>query len=108
MIYTGWGYWVEFGSTDQKWLKYPLWVANWGVISPKMCPPWTVWTLWQYTATGDGHLYGCEALGVDLNYYAGSGDQLRVFCNLAPAPVLTLEQRVANLEREAKLHGWAI
>lgn len=106
MIYTGWGYWIEFGSINEAWLKYPLWVANWGVSSPKMFMPWKNWVLWQYTANGDGLKYGCESLSVDLNYFDGTVDQLKMFCGLIPT--VTIETRLAALEKAAREHGWTL
>jgi len=106
MIYTGWGYWIEFGSSDPAWLRYPLWVANWGVDSPKMFLPWKKWVLWQYTANGDGRKYGCESLSVDLNYFDGTIDQLKMFCGIVPT--VNIETRLAALEKAAREHGWII
>jgi lysozyme len=64
MIYTAYYYFV--GKTnyyDRKDLfaQYPLWVANYGADTPRIPPPWSDYMLWQYTATGDGALYGVES-----------------------------------------------
>lgn len=39
--------------------RYGLWVAHWGVESPTVVFPWTVWKLWQ-TGIVDGVPYGVE------------------------------------------------
>ena len=50
IIYTGPSFWNEhltsgFGS-------YPLWVAEYGVSSPKPVNGWDGWTFWQYSQSG--------------------------------------------------------
>lgn len=79
-IYTGFYYWKENteligipkGSLDY-FKPYKLWIANYGVKSPNVPPPWTPdeWFLWQYTDNGDGIRYGVESLNIDLNYFNG-------------------------------------
>jgi lysozyme len=107
IIYSSPDYWKNYGTPAVGWKKYPLWIANYQVTKPFIPAPWLEWKFWQYTDKGDGHKYGVEALGIDLNYYNGTYEQLQAFCNIAvPPPVLTLEQRVAILEREAKKLNW--
>jgi uncharacterized protein YgiM (DUF1202 family)/GH25 family lysozyme M1 (1,4-beta-N-acetylmuramidase) len=79
-IYTAYYYWVQnapSATSDAANLEYfhqyPLWIANYGVLSPLVPKPWapTEWTFWQFTDSGDGKLYGVESLGIDLNYFNG-------------------------------------
>lgn len=68
-IYTSSGFWKEAtgGNSDTYWAQYELWVAAYSSIAPKAFGPWATWFLWQYTGNGDGHAYGMESAGVDLN-----------------------------------------
>jgi hypothetical protein len=38
---------------------------------------------WQFTAHGNGQMYGVESLGIDLNLFNGTLEQFRSFFNLA-------------------------
>jgi lysozyme len=100
VIYTGYYFWLEWGSNKPGWTNYPLWLAWWEPESVVKVPaPWTKWTFWQTTGTALGQTYGCQAMGIDLDYFNGTTDDLQSFANVAPVPVLTLEQRVARLEK---------
>lgn len=62
IIYTSPGFWNQYlgaGFGD-----YPLWVAEYGVSTPKQTNGWTTWTLWQFqeNATVPG-----VASGADVN-----------------------------------------
>jgi GH25 family lysozyme M1 (1,4-beta-N-acetylmuramidase) len=109
IIYTGPDYWKNYGSGNVGWKKFPLWIANYQVTKPYVPAPWTDWTFWQFTDRGQGNIYGAEALGIDLNYYNGTIEQLQALCNIStPPPVLTLEQRVTALEVAARKAGWIL
>ena len=42
-------------ATDSAILaRCPLWLARYGEVPPDAPPPWTRWTLWQYTDGADG------------------------------------------------------
>ena len=90
MIYAGYYYWVQYGTPNIGWLKYPLWLPYYepeNVI--QVPPPWKTWTFWQYTDRGDGLAWGSEAKMVDLNWYNGTVDDLRKFATGSlpiPAP----------------------
>jgi len=56
--------------------RYPLWIVRYSQTDPVAPPPWTKWTLWQYTdhgntGTGDGLFVG------DISRLSGSLDDLR-------------------------------
>lgn len=98
IIYTGFGYWVPYGSTDPYWLQYDLWVANWYVITPKIPAPWTSYKLWQYSAKGDGLAFGVESLQIDLDVFNGTLDQLKAYCNIIP-PVPAIDLLTSRVEK---------
>jgi lysozyme len=49
--------------------KYPLWVAEYGVTSPRAVAPWWKYTFWQYS----------DSNGRDLNSFAGTQEELNAF-----------------------------
>lgn len=108
IIYTSPDYWKNYGSSNSGWAKYPLWIANYNVMKPYIPRPWNKWLLWQYTDKGDGKLFGAEALGIDLNYFNGTKEELSALCGVTSPVVLTLEQKVNLLYEQAKQHGWTI
>ena len=76
IIYTAPSFWNEnftggFGS-------YPLWVAEYGVTSPKAVNGWANWTFWQYSSTGK--VAGVNT-SVDLDEFNGSSQELAAFVN---------------------------
>lgn len=98
-IYTAYYYWRQNApnETTQKanleyFHRYPLWIAHYEVNTPSIPKPWTPneWLLWQYTAKGDGLLYGVESKQIDLNYFNGDEAAFRARFNLGdivpPAP----------------------
>lgn len=109
MIYTSPSYWKEYGSPHPAWGKYLLWIANYQAVKPYVPAPWSKYTFWQYTSTGDGQKYGCEALGIDLNWFNGTYEDLLKLCGVTPPSVPpTLEQKVEALYEQGKLHGWTL
>ena len=69
MLYTGPGFWRSLGAVGQTaaWAARKLWVANYGVSSPMLTPPWGKWqqpggpvlwqaygnTIWKLPASGE-------------------------------------------------------
>ncbi len=94
MVYTAWGYWQQYGSTNAFYAKYPLWVAQYKVTQPNKFAPWNGdYKLFQFTDRAQGSLYGYQSggeTGADMNYFNGSMEDLYVFCgkipNLNPEP----------------------
>jgi GH25 family lysozyme M1 (1,4-beta-N-acetylmuramidase) len=70
-------------------------VADWRLNPLPDFEPWPKWTLWQWQ--GDP----------DLNWFNGTYDEFNAWLGQIP-PVPTLEQRVAKLETEARIHGWGV
>ncbi len=54
--------------------SYPLWLAHYGVEHPRIPRQWKHWTFWQYTESGKLEGTG----GVDLNWFAGTADDLKL------------------------------
>jgi len=109
MIYTAMGFWQPSGSSDAAWLKYPLWIANYGVTSPAVPKPWgpNGWTFWQYSANGDGPTYGVESSSIDLDYFNGAAADLAKLAGIqvAPAHVYTDQEKLDKLwEAHPELH----
>ncbi len=72
-IYTSKGMWDAL-STDKKFAKYPLWVANYKVQKPKLPACWNEYVIWQYAE--DGQVSGIKG-NVDANDLAGDFSGLK-------------------------------
>lgn len=111
MIYTGPSYWQEFGSPAASWLHFPLWIAHYTTNPAPILPkPWTAYTFWQYTSSGNGPAYGVEAKGIDLDVYNGTLEELKKWLGMEVPPPPPAEptdaEKLDILWREAGLHGW--
>jgi len=112
----------------------PLWLAHYPYNTKRVRTTWEVfksdykpdipgpslptgctkWTFWQFT--GDKFYLPGVDTPLDVNYFNGSLAELKVFAKLTttppppptPPPALTLEQRVAKLEAEARNHSWNV
>lgn len=71
ILYTSPGFWNGLGSAA--FGQYPLWVAEYGVSTPKSVDGWTAWTFWQYSETGT--VAGVSGT-VDLDYFQGDATAL--------------------------------
>ena len=74
IIYTAPSYWnanLTSGFGD-----YPLWVAEYGVSTPKAVNGWSNWTFWQHSSTGN--VSGVNG-AVDLDYFNGTAQALAAF-----------------------------
>ena len=106
MIYTAPYYWREFfsGAHADYFAARPLWIAHYGVSRPTVPAPWDAWTFWQYSAKGDGKLFGAESLDLDMDYFNGTPDTFAAAFSLAHTP--TVEARLTALEaRVTALEG---
>ena len=56
--------------------EFPLWVAHYGVSTPKIPTEWEAWNFWQYSQTGS--VSGVTG-NVDLNWFNGTYLQLLNF-----------------------------
>jgi GH25 family lysozyme M1 (1,4-beta-N-acetylmuramidase) len=64
------------------------------------------WKFWQFSA--DKYIVPEDRSSFEFNVFNGTLEDLKKLINLPvnPSPILTLDQRVTIIEREAKLHGW--
>jgi lysozyme len=83
IIYTGPSFWNEYLTGN--FGRYPLWVAEYGVSSPKPVNGWNTWTFWQYSESGS---VPSISGNVDLDYFKGSLSDLEALTN-APAGSLS-------------------
>jgi lysozyme len=81
MIYSVASFWNA--HLNDNFGNYPLWVAHYGVPSPKIPEGWTNWNLWQYSQSGT--VNGIVG-SVDMNYFNGTIDQLNQFANSGQTP----------------------
>ena len=104
MIYTGPGFWVEYGDQTKRdyWIQFPLWNAHWTTsTTPKVPPPWTMWNFWQFTSKGPGEAFGSECLSMDMNRFNGTLNELMEFTG-AGIPVVNQNEKFATLEIKLK------
>jgi len=124
-----------YAKPAQTWLsKYPLWMAHYPYKASTIRTTWqdfktnykpsinapalptgsTKWTFWQFT--GDKFILpGCESL-LDINYFNGELADLKKFVGMdtttppvvTPPTTLTIEERLAKLESEARFRGWSV
>ena len=78
LIYTSGGFWRPYMTyerlSDVDWAaEYPLWMARYTSQWPAPIYPWGAWDFWQYSDRG--RIPGIKA-SVDLNWFAGSLDDL--------------------------------
>jgi lysozyme len=83
MIYTGYYYWLQWGTNNIGWQPFPLWLAWYAAENIVKVPaPWKTWSIWQYTGNGNGPQYGSTGLSMDLSYC----DNLPALLGTPPAP----------------------
>lgn len=82
MIYAAPGFWNGYMSGD--FGAYLLWVAQYGVNSPRLPNGWSNWNFWQYSQSGK---VNGVAGNVDLDYFQGSADDLTAFARGSATPV---------------------
>lgn len=72
IIYTGPSYVKERGGMAE-FSVYPLWLAHYTALTPKVPKAWGTYSIWQYSS----------ANGLDKNLFNGSLDKLRQFAGLS-------------------------
>ena len=74
ILYTSPGFWNSLPTTSaETWGKFPLWVSEYGVPSPRQVRGWQTWTFWQYSQAG--RVPGVPA-AVDLSRFVGDLEAL--------------------------------
>lgn len=59
-----------------------LWIAWYNTKShTPQIGSWPDWRYWQYKSTGDGHAFGVDSLGIDMNAFNGTVDDLYDYAN---------------------------
>jgi lysozyme len=85
MIYTGPGFWTEYGDQTKSdyWIQFPLWNAHWTTSNtPQIPAPWTTWEFWQFSSKGPGEAFGSESLTMDMNRFNGTLSELLEFAGV--------------------------
>lgn len=101
ILYTGYYHYKDYLVPSQtqygiNWNIPDLWIAQyWDVPNPDANPNLPVartagWSFWQYTARGNGTLYGTgRSAACDLNVFNGNVASLRSWLNLPAEPTPT-------------------
>jgi lysozyme len=77
------------GGAELDYFKqYLLWIANYGVTSPRLPKPWTSWLFWQYGTTPPLPVssYGVQSSELDSNRFNGTAEQYRKYFNIGGTP----------------------
>jgi GH25 family lysozyme M1 (1,4-beta-N-acetylmuramidase) len=93
-IYTRSSWWRERipASKYSEFLKFQLWVANYGVLHPAIYP-WTDWIFWQYAGDSfQGKIYGMSTC--DLNYFNGSSEDFEKMFGVASGSSNSIDRRI--------------
>jgi GH25 family lysozyme M1 (1,4-beta-N-acetylmuramidase) len=109
-IYTAKSFWEGYGSKDDYWKQYALWLCdiNGEVELPK---PWDRFDFHQFTFKLDGLKWGAESLDLDGNYYNGSIEdmvakyKLKSLFGAEPKPVSKFTCKVGGLNMRDKPNG---
>lgn len=88
IIYTYPSVWVGTLGNPTSFTDCSLWIANYGVQSPTVPGGWPKWTFWQYSDHGVVDGVGL----VDIDYFAGTADDLRAWCGLSTPDSYTFPQ----------------
>ncbi len=67
IIYVDPSFWNQLGNPEQ-FVRYPLYIANYGVNCPDIPPPWSKWAFWQ---SGVGPVPGIQSAQADRDVFNG-------------------------------------
>jgi GH25 family lysozyme M1 (1,4-beta-N-acetylmuramidase) len=73
VIYVSPSFWEYYLANSTAFTRYPLWIAHYGVSSPRVPGGWSRWTFWQRTSTGS---VAGIAGNVDVNRFSGTTAEL--------------------------------
>ena len=73
MIYVSPAFWEHYLGNSTAFTRYPLWIAHYGVTTPRVPGGWPTWTFWQRTSSGS--VSGISG-NVDMNRFNGTTAQL--------------------------------
>lgn len=88
MVYVSPAFWEANLGNSTSFHRYPLWIAHYGVSSPRIPGGWPTWTFWQTTSSG-----AVEGISgrVDKDVFNGDLAQLRRLADAGPeATAMTL------------------
>ena len=88
IIYVSPAFWEYYLGNSTAFTRYPLWIAHYGVSTPRVPGGWPTWTFWQRTSSGT--VSGISG-NVDMNRFNGTSAQLAALANTtggstAPVP----------------------
>lgn len=83
MIYSGDWFMAPHGLEDASLGSYGLWIAAYQSTPPPPPAGWSLWAIWQHSATGS--VPGIVG-AVDLNWFAGTREQMLLYGKPVPAP----------------------
>lgn len=69
IIYTGPSFFSDKMKSPSGFERYPLWIAHYGAMKPRIPAPWQSYAYWQFTETGELASYPGKKF--DLNYSQG-------------------------------------
>ena len=78
MIYVSPAFWEHYLGNSTAFTHYPLWIAHYGVSTPRVPGGWPTWTFWQRTSSGT--VSGISG-DVDMNRFNGTTAQLAALSN---------------------------
>ncbi|MDY0018914.1 MAG: GH25 family lysozyme [Anaerolineae bacterium] len=84
IVYSARWFWSANVRPSAEWAAYDLWVANYGVSEPTLFDSWKTWRFWQYSEKGK--VPGVQSTSTDLNWFAGSYDDLLAYSGQALQP----------------------
>jgi lysozyme len=70
IVYTSRGFFDSLGTAPAAVTRRPLWIAEYGVSSPRPVTGWSTWTFWQYSSTGT-----TTGIPVQVDFSKFSGDR---------------------------------
>lgn len=76
IVYTARWFWNRFVLPSADWEAYDLWVASY-TSEPVLPRDWETWRFWQFSERGD--VPGVSARSTDLNWFAGSYEELLAY-----------------------------
>ena len=80
IVYTYGSFWKEKLGNSAAFVRYPLWLASYGVSTPVLVGGWSSYTFWQFTDSGRMDGFGGST---DLSIFNGSLAKLKVMTDLA-------------------------
>lgn len=90
-IYTNYYFWTEKTALATNaqlayFGRYPLWVAAYNNVAPRIPEPWDDYKYWQFTDSGEGSEFGVESKDIDLNVYNGTIEDFQAELGESPTP----------------------